>query len=127
MSSSPDRPPKGLTHNPFAKLRPDGLPAEARPQTRKDDDPTQRPASGRGSGRVIVRRQSKGQGGKTVTIAEGPGLDGVEVALLAREAAKALGSGARAVDGTLVVQGDLALRLVAWLTQRGFGPVTRGN
>jgi translation initiation factor 1 (eIF-1/SUI1) len=76
---------------------------------------------------VIVRREKKGHGGKTVTIAEGEGLTAAVLPALERDAKKALGTGARIEDGALVVQGDLADRLVKWLTERGFGPVTRGN
>ena len=120
-----DKPkPKGLTHNPFAKLRADGKPAQ--PSAREIANPSKSPLSVP-TGRVIVRREKKGHGGKTVTIAEGEGLLGADLATLARDAAKALGTGARTEDGTLVVQGDQADRLVAWLGQRGFGSISRGN
>jgi translation initiation factor 1 (eIF-1/SUI1) len=77
--------------------------------------------------RIVVRRERKGHGGKAVTIAEGAGLAGHDVSALARDAAKALGTGARVEDGTLVVQGEQTDRLIAWLAGRGFTSVVRGN
>jgi translation initiation factor 1 len=76
---------------------------------------------------VTVRRERAGRGGKTVTVAEGPGLSGAKLEELAREAARAHGVGARVEDGTLVLQGDQAERLVVWLAARGFGNLARGN
>jgi translation initiation factor 1 len=77
--------------------------------------------------RVTVRRERAGRGGKTVTIAEGPGFTGRELEPLAREAARALGVGARVEGGALVLQGDQCERLAGWLSQRGFERVERGN
>jgi translation initiation factor 1 (eIF-1/SUI1) len=62
-----------------------------------------------------------------VTIAKGAGLADRDVEQLAREAAKALGAGARVEDGALVVQGEQTERLIAWLTSRGFQSLVRGN
>jgi translation initiation factor 1 len=78
-------------------------------------------------GRLIVRRERAGRGGKTVTLVEGPGLDGRDLGKLARDAARDLGVGARVEGRALVVQGDQADRLVAWLSARGFEDVARGN
>lgn len=78
-------------------------------------------------GRVIVRRERSGRGGKTVTLAEGPGLQGRKLEPLAREIAHALGAGARVEQNAIVVQGDQSDRLIAWLTKNGFGSITRGN
>jgi len=77
--------------------------------------------------RVTVRRERAGRGGKTVTIADGPGFAGRKLEPIAREAARALGVGARGEAGALVLQGDQAERLAAWLAQRGFQRVERGN
>lgn len=79
------------------------------------------------AGRVTVRRERAGRGGKAVTIAEGPGLAGHPLEALARELAKALGSGARVEASALVVQGDQPERVASWLTARGFISVARGN
>lgn len=77
--------------------------------------------------RVTVRQERAGRGGKTVTIAEGPAFAGRDLAGLARAAAHALGLGARAEAGTLVLQGDQRARLAAWLVRQGFARVERGN
>jgi translation initiation factor 1 len=77
--------------------------------------------------RVTVRQERAGRGGKTVTLADGPGLASARLAELARDAARALGVGARAEGGALVLQGDQRERLAAWLAARGFGGVVRGN
>ncbi len=80
-----------------------------------------------GPERVTVRFERAGRGGKTVTLAEGPGLAGRDLKKLAREAARALGVGARVESGALVLQGDQSERLAAWLATRGFTGVVRGN
>lgn len=77
--------------------------------------------------RVTVRRERSGRGGKTVTVAEGPGFTGRQLEPLAREAARALGVGARVEGVALVLQGDQADRLSVWLATRGFAGVERGN
>ena len=78
-------------------------------------------------GRVTVRIERAGRGGRTVTVAEGPGLAGRPLGTFAREAARALGTGARVEGAALVVQGDQRDRLAAWLAARGFASVALGN
>ena len=46
---------------------------------------------------------------------------------LAKELAKALGTGARVEGTSIVVQGDQPDRLATALEERGFANVTRGN
>jgi len=151
----PDPLPRGLSHRPFAGLRKHvdvsaadalvpppakpaepprpkkahpALPAAARPAPPSAplSAPGKKPGP-RAAERVTVRRERAGRGGKTVTMAEGPGLAGADLEALAREAARALGVGARVEQRSLVVQGDQAERLQAWLEGRGFGSVARGN
>lgn len=110
--------------NPFAALRErlgDSLPRGLQPA------PRVAPPARLSYERVTVRRERSGRGGKTVTLAEGPGLAGHDLAALARNAAKALGLGARVEGGALVLQGDQVERLAEWLAARGFGRVERGN
>lgn len=116
---------EGLHYNPFAALRPDGkpVPPSVVPATAGDGDAP----AGTARDRIVVRREKKGRGGKAVTIAEGAGLVGADLEALAREAAKALGTGARVEEGALVVQGEQTDRLMSWLSGRGFASVTRGN
>jgi translation initiation factor 1 (eIF-1/SUI1) len=126
----PTRRDRPLTHNPFAALRgtvpeapkPSDAPAE-RPPAPAPLPPPRREVRAR----VTVRRERSGRGGKTVTLAEGPGLAGRDLASLAREAAGALGLGARVESGALVLQGDQRERLARWLAGLGFAQVVRGN
>lgn len=114
-----------LRHNPFAALRADGVRAESKLESAPKAAPDAAPSSARAA--VVVRREKKGRGGKAVTLAAGPGLAGRDLDALARELAKALGAGARVEDGALVVQGEQVERVVAWLGQRGFADIVRGN
>lgn len=73
-----------------------------------------------GDGVVRVRRETKGRGGKTVTVITG--LPGNDAALknLAGELKKRCGTGGTLKDGTVEIQGDHAELVVAALRQRGF-------
>lgn len=116
----------GPRPNPFEALRQklgDRLPPGPEPRSAVGGEPPRRAVPER----VTVRRERAGRGGKTVTLAEGPGLAGRDLAALAREAARALGLGARVEKGALVLQGDQAERLASWLTAQGFTRVERGN
>jgi translation initiation factor 1 (eIF-1/SUI1) len=106
----------GLKHNPFAAL--DGKPATP---------PRAKPAPAPPGSRISVRIERAGRGGKTVTIAEGPGLAGRTLEPLAREIARGMGTGARVEGSAIVVQGDQRVRLVEWLVARGFGGAVAGN
>jgi translation initiation factor 1 len=73
-----------------------------------------------GDGLVRVRRETKGRGGKIVTVITGlPGSDD-ELGALAGELKRSCGSGGTAKDGIIEVQGDHCDLLVAELTRRGF-------
>lgn len=73
-----------------------------------------------GDGIVRVRRETKGRGGKTVTVVSGVPLVGEELKLLAGELKRRCGSGGTLKDGSIEIQGDHAELLVAELQQRGF-------
>lgn len=119
---------EGLHYNPFAALSGDGKSVPPSVVPPAADPVLDRGAPvGAAGDRIVVRREKKGRGGKAVTIAEGAGLAGADLEALAREAAKALGTGARVEEGALVVQGEQTDRLIAWLVARGFASVTRGN
>ncbi len=78
-------------------------------------------------GKVVLRRERKGHGGRTVTRIEGLGLPADLLERLAREVAKAMGCGARADADVVAVQGEPGDRLEAWLRERGVRKVVRGN
>jgi translation initiation factor 1 (eIF-1/SUI1) len=75
--------------------------------------------------RAIVRRQSKGQGGKTVTCVEGLPDDTASefVALIKQE----LGCSGRIRDGVLILGTRDHARVAAWLRDAGVPRVTLGN
>lgn len=75
---------------------------------------------------VVVRRERKGRGGKTVTRAERAGEGTGDRGGLAKELKRALGAGARWEADDLVVQGDLVERVARWFEDRG-RTVVRGN
>ena len=59
-----------------------------------------------GDGIARVSRQSKGRGGKTVTIVKGLALDAATLAALGKQLRTACGSGGTVKDGVIEVQGD---------------------
>jgi translation initiation factor 1 len=78
-----------------------------------------------GDGVVRVSRQSKGRGGKTVTVVQGLALDEAALIALGKRLRTACGSGGTAKDGVLEVQGDHVDRVIAVLAAEGFAQVKR--
>jgi translation initiation factor 1 len=78
-----------------------------------------------GDGVVRVSRESKGRGGKTVTLVRGLALDADAVAALGKRLRSACGSGGTVKDGVIEVQGDHAERVIALLFAEGIGNVKR--
>jgi translation initiation factor 1 len=73
-----------------------------------------------GDGIVRVQRESKGRGGKTVTVITGlPGDDGALKAI-AGELKRRCGTGGTVKDGIVEIQGDHRDLLVAELEKKGF-------
>ena len=78
-------------------------------------------------GKITLRRERKGHGGKTVTVVAGLRLDPRRLERIARGLRRALGAGAT-VDGDLVVvQGDLMARVQPWLAAHGARRIVAGN
>ena len=75
--------------------------------------------------RAVVRRQSKGQGGKTVTCVEGIPPATAEVFL--PQLKKELGCGGRIQDEMLVLGTRNHARVADWLQSAGVPRVTLGN
>jgi len=73
-----------------------------------------------GDGIVRVSRESKGRGGKVVTLVSGIPLAGAELKTLAKELKKKCGVGGALKDGVVEIQGEQRDLLVAELTKRGF-------
>jgi translation initiation factor 1 len=80
-----------------------------------------------GDGQVRVSRDSKGRGGKTVTVVRGLPLGADALAELGKRLRSACGAGGTAKDGVLEVQGDHAERVVAWLLAQGFAAKQSGG
>ena len=77
-------------------------------------------APGKGDGIVRVSRETKGRGGKAVTLVRGLPLDADALAALGKRLRTACGAGGTAKDGVLEVQGDHAERVVALLQAQGW-------
>jgi translation initiation factor 1 len=72
-----------------------------------------------GDGIVRVRRESKGRGGKTVSVITGLPGDDAALATLAGELKRRCGTGGTVKDGAIEIQGDHCDLLVAELVRRG--------
>jgi translation initiation factor 1 len=73
-----------------------------------------------GDGIVRVSRETKGRGGKAVTVIRGLSLDTQALAALGKQLRAACGAGGTAKNGVLEVQGDHCDRVMAWLTAEGW-------
>ncbi|HSV83706.1 MAG TPA: translation initiation factor Sui1 [Ramlibacter sp.] len=78
------------------------------------------PATPAGDGIVRVLRETKGRGGKAVTVVRGVPLAEPELARLGQELKAACGSGGTVKEGAVEVQGDHLEKVMAWLVQRGY-------
>lgn len=70
-------------------------------------------------GVVRVSRETKGRGGKSVTLVKGVALDALALAQLGKQLRSTCGSGGTVKDGVIEVQGDHAERLIAALQALG--------
>jgi translation initiation factor 1 len=71
-------------------------------------------------GIVRVLRETKGRGGKAVTVVRGVPGDAAAAAKLGHELKAACGSGGTVKEGTIEVQGDHVEKVMLLLQQRGF-------
>ena len=72
-----------------------------------------------GGGVVRVSRETKGRGGKAVTLVRGLPLQGAALEALGKRLRTACGSGGTSKDGVLEVQGDHVDRVLALLLADG--------
>jgi translation initiation factor 1 len=84
-------------------------------------------ASGGGDGVVRVSRETKGRGGKAVSLVKGLVLEAEELLALAKQLKAACGSGGTVKDGVVEVQGDHVDRLVEMLKGKGFNVKRAGG
>jgi len=73
-----------------------------------------------GDGVVRVSRESKGRGGKTVTLIRGVALDAAALVALGKRLRSACGAGGTVKDGVIEVQGDHVERVLGWLVKQGW-------
>jgi translation initiation factor 1 len=78
-----------------------------------------RPAA-TGDGIVRLHRETKGRGGKAVTIVKGLPLSGTELKSLAKELKQKCGVGGALKDGNIEIQGDQRNILKEELEKRGY-------
>ena len=73
-----------------------------------------------GDGIVRVSRETKGRGGKAMTLVRGLALDAAALAACAQRLRSACGAGGTVKDGVVEVQGDHAERVLALLQRDGW-------
>lgn len=80
-----------------------------------------------GDGVVRVSRQTKGRGGKSVTLVKGLALDAAALALLGKQLRTACGSGGTVKDGVIEIQGDHCELVMEALRKLGHDPKRAGG
>lgn len=122
-----------LGQNPFAALSGAGLPNVALPVAAKSSGgaaPSKSPATvpEKNRGRVEVRRETGGRGGKTVTTVSGfLGIGLPEKEQLCKKMRGACGCGGTVKDGVIEIQGDQRETIARILTEAGFRAVMAGG
>ena len=69
---------------------------------------------------VRLKRESKGRGGKGVTLITGLPLDDTQLKSLAKELKKICGTGGTVREGTIEIQGEQRERLMPVLVAKGY-------
>lgn len=72
-----------------------------------------------GDGTVRVSRETKGRGGKAVTLVKGLALDATALAAMAKQLKAACGTGGTVKDGVIEIQGDHVQKVMAALQALG--------
>ena len=75
-----------------------------------------------GDGVVKVSRQTKGRGGKAVTLVTGLTLDADALAVLGKQLRTACGCGGTVKDGVIEVQGEHCDKVMEALGKQGYQP-----
>ena len=78
-------------------------------------------------GVVRVSLQTKGRGGKSVTLVKGLPLDALALAALAKQLRAACGSGGTVKDGVVEVQGDHVATVMAALQKQSYNVKRAGG
>ncbi len=80
-----------------------------------------------GDGIVRVSRETKGRGGKAVTLVRGLALGAEELAAIGKRLRTAYGAGGTVKHGVLEVQGDHAERVIDLLKAEGWNAKRAGG
>jgi translation initiation factor 1 len=80
-----------------------------------------------GDGVVRVSRETKGRGGKSVTLVKGLALEADALAVLGKQLRSACGAGGTVKDGVIEVQGDHCELVMEALRKRGHAPKRTGG
>lgn len=80
-----------------------------------------------GDGIVRVSRETKGRGGKAVTLVKGVLVDGAGLTQLGKQLKAACGSGGTVKDGVIEVQGDHIERVIEALKKLGHSVKRAGS
>lgn len=80
-----------------------------------------------GDGKVRVSRETKGRGGKAVTLVRGLPLDADALAALGKQLRTACGTGGTVKDGVIELQGDHIERVMADLKAGGWTVLRSGG
>ncbi|MBI5579587.1 MAG: translation initiation factor Sui1 [Deltaproteobacteria bacterium] len=78
-------------------------------------------------GVIRIRREVKGRGGKTVTVASGFQLDDAGLKQLAAELKRRCGTGGSVKDGEILIQGEHRETILAELKKRGLAAKLAGG
>ena len=70
--------------------------------------------------KVYLHRESKGRGGKTVTLVKGLVLSEQDLKVLAKKLKRACGSGGTIKDGLIEIQGEHRQKIADVLQKQGF-------
>ena len=84
-------------------------------------------SSASADGVVRVQRETKGRGGKGVTLVRGLALDAGALGALGKQLKAACGSGGTAKDGMIEVQGDHVAAVMAALVKLGYAVKRAGG
>lgn len=118
-----------LAQNPFAALSGAGLPhAPVLPVAVGAATPATPSKPEKNRGRVEVRRETGGRGGKTVTVVDGfIGIGLPEKEQLCKKMRGACGCGGTVKEGRIEIQGDQRETIARILTVAGFRAVMAGG
>lgn len=75
-----------------------------------------------GDGKIKLRRETKGRGGKTVSIISGLGLNLDQMHTLLSELKRLCGAGGTIKEGEIEIQGEHLDKIRAELIKRGYKP-----